>query len=129
MTSSIELIPNVIPMLKKLNRLSANRNVSRPVKVLQFGDGNFLRGFADWVIDILNERTDFNGDVQIIRPQRKSQPEIKDEQDGLYHVVLNGLQNGKLVSETRLITCVTGYINPYLELDLFLKASERISWD
>lgn len=112
-------------MLKKLNRINSNTTQFRPVKVLQFGDGNFLRGFADWVIDILNERTDFNGDVHIIRPQRKSQPEIKDDQDGLYHVVLNGLQNGQIFSETRLITCVAGSINPYVDLNLFLQAAEN----
>lgn len=116
---------NAINMLKKLNRINSNRNELRPIKILQFGDGNFLRGFADWVIDVLNEKTGFNGDVQIIRPQRKNQPEIKDDQDGLYHVVLNGLQNGKIISETRLISCVSDYINPYVESDRFLKAAEN----
>ncbi|MBA4055817.1 MAG: altronate oxidoreductase, partial [Marivirga sp.] len=112
-------------MLKKLNRITAKTNRIRPIKVLQFGDGNFLRGFADWMIDVLNEKTDFNGDVRIIRPQRKGQPEIKDDQDGLYHVVLNGLQNGRTVTETRLITCVAGSVNPYSELDLFLREAEN----
>jgi len=112
-------------MLKKLNRTTTNQKTIRPIKVLQFGDGNFLRGFADWVIDILNEKTDFNGDIQIIRPLRKDRFKTIDEQDGLYHVQVRGLQNGKIVSENRLITCVAGAINPYTEFLQFLKSAEN----
>ena len=112
-------------MLKTLNRTSAGLNQFRPIKVLQFGDGNFLRGFVDWVIDILNEKTDFNGDIQIIRPLRKDRLNVTNEQDGLYHVQVRGLQNGKIVSETRLITCVADAINPYTEFQKFLKSAEN----
>lgn len=112
-------------MLKKLTRKNRGHLHRRPLKVLQFGDGNFLRGFVEWIIDILNEKTDFNGDVQIIRPLRKGSVITRDEQDGLYHVVLKGLQNGKVISETRLITCVGGAINPYTDFTLFLKTAEN----
>ena len=112
-------------MLKKLNRINATSTQQRPVKVIQFGDGNFLRGFADWIVDVLNEKTDFNGDIQIVRPLRKGSAKKHDEQDGLYHVALMGLQNGKTVSETRLIKCISGFIDPYESRDLFLKAAEN----
>ena len=112
-------------MLKKLNREAAGIKQNFPIKVLQFGDGNFMRGFMDWMIDILNERTGFNGSVQIVRPLRKGKEEKKFEQDGLYHVALRGFQNGKTVSETRLITCVTKVINPYANFQQFLKVSEN----
>ncbi len=112
-------------MLKKLNRTTAGQNKIRPIKVLQFGDGNFLRGFVDWMIDILNEKTDFNSDLQIIRPLRKGHFKEVDEQDGLYHVQVRGLQAGKIVSERRLITCVAGAINPYTEHQAFVKSAEN----
>ena len=112
-------------MLKKLNRANATSNVHRPVRVLQFGDGNFLRGFADWTIDILNEKAGFNGDVQIVRPLRKGTSKKNDEQDGLYHVALMGLQNAKVLSETRLITCISGFVDPYERPDLLLKAADN----
>src|SRR5215204_4332477 len=112
-------------MLKKLNRINATSKQLRPVKVLQFGDGNFLRGFADWMVDILNEKTDFNGDIQIVRPLRKGSPKKKDDQDGLYHVALMGLHNGKMISETRLIKSISGFVDPYESGDLFLKAAEN----
>lgn len=112
-------------MLQKLNRDSAGIKQTHPVKVLQFGDGNFMRGFMDWIIDILNEKTDFNGAVQLIRPLRNNKEVKHLEQDGLYHVAQRGLLNGKTISETRLITCVTDAIHPYLEFQRFLKAAEN----
>lgn len=112
-------------MLKKLNRETAKIKQTYPLKVLQFGDGNFIRGFMDWFIDILNEKTDFNGAVQIIRPLRNTKEERKFEQDGLYHVAQRGLLNGKTISETRLITCVTNAINPYTDYEQFLKSAEN----
>lgn len=112
-------------MLQKLNRETAGIKQNYPVKVLQFGDGNFMRGFMDWMIDILNEKTAFNGAVQIIRPLRNTKEERKFEQDGLYHVAQRGLLNGQTISETRLITCVTGVINPYSDFALFLKSAEN----
>ncbi|HMG89446.1 MAG TPA: tagaturonate reductase [Chryseolinea sp.] len=112
-------------MLKKLNRINATSTQLRPVKVLQFGDGNFLRGFADWIIDILNEKMNFNGDVQIVRPLRKGSSKKKDDQDGLYHVAVLGLQNGKMISETRLITCISGFVDPYDNREAFLQAAEN----
>ncbi len=112
-------------MLKKLNRTNAGLHQTRTVKVLQFGDGNFLRGFATWIFDILNEKTNFNGDIHTIHPLRKGSTKSIDEQDGLYHLLLNGLREGKVVSETRLITCVSGTINPYTEFQKFLQAGEN----
>ena len=112
-------------MVKKLNRATSGYTPARPIKVLQFGDGNFLRGFADWMIDILNEKTAFNGDVLLIRPLRKSSTENADEQEGLYHVVLKGIQDGAEVSTIRLITCIAGAINPYAAYDSFLAVAEN----
>lgn len=107
--------------LKPLNRTLAGVSSQRPVKVLQFGGGNFLRGFADWMVDILNEHTDFNGDVQIVQSIGKGNASLLNDQDGLYHVVLNGLVNGKAYREIRLITCVRGFVNPGAEPDRFLE--------
>jgi len=112
-------------MLKKLNRINTGPKLVRPVKVLQFGDGNFLRGFVDWIVDILNEKTDFNGDVQIVRPLRKGSAKKNDDQDGLYHVALMGLQHGKMVSENRLITCIAGVVDPYEDSERFLATAEN----
>ena len=111
-------------VLKSLNRSNvSNRIPQRPVKVLQFGSGNFLRGFADWIIDIMNEKAGFNGAIKII--QSVSQDNALNDQEGLYHVVVNGLKNNKPFNETRLVTCVIGAMSPDKNMGAFLKLAEN----
>src|SRR5687768_206447 len=93
--------------IKPLNRITAGITTRRPVKVLQFGEGNFLRAFADWMIDIMNEKTDFNGSVQIIQPIANGMGERINQQDGLYHLLLNGIQQGKKIRDIRMVTAVS----------------------
>ncbi len=112
-------------MLQKLDRKTAGIKHDYPVKVLQFGDGNFLRGFMDWMIDLANEKAAFNGAIQIVRPLRKGKADKSFEQEGLFHVAQRGLQNGKTISETRLISCVKSVVNPYADFNSFLKAGEN----
>lgn len=111
--------------MRPLNRETAPSFNRRPIKVLQFGTGNFLRGFVDWVIDILNEKTDFNGDIIIVQPHGKSPAKILKSQQGLYHVLIRGFQNGQIVEEDRLITSVSNVVNPYLEYDDYLSLAEN----
>ncbi|MEJ7644074.1 MAG: tagaturonate reductase [Chryseolinea sp.] len=111
-------------MLKKLNRNAVPEVRNRPVKVLHFGDGNFIRAFIGWIIDVMNESTDFNGNIQVIAPLRNYAAR-SDEQDGLYHVALRGLVNGVPYSSTRLITSISETINPYTSHAGFLKAAEN----
>jgi tagaturonate reductase len=112
-------------MLKKLNHSTAQSHHERPVRILQFGEGNFLRAFVDWMVDILNEKTDFNSAVQVIQPISKGMGKMLNQQDGLYHVLLKGIVDGKETSNTRLIRCITSCINPYEEFQLFLKTAEN----
>ncbi len=112
-------------MLKKLNRKNVRSIATQPVKILQFGEGNFLRAFVDWMVDLLNEKANFNAAVQVVQPIRKGMAQALNDQDGLYHVVLKGIQQGNTFSETRLITCVPGAINPYENYDIFLRTSEN----
>jgi tagaturonate reductase len=114
-----------INMLKTLNRIHAGISEVRPVKVLQFGEGVFLRAFVDWVIDILNEKTDFNGAVQVIQPRGYEKADALNAQEGLYHVIINGLLDGQLVEETRLITCIADSIAPSKSYEKFLRAAEN----
>lgn len=86
-----------------------------PVKVLQFGEGNFLRGFADWMIDVANEKGILHHGVSVIQPIEKGAADLLEKQDGLYHVVLAGIRGGEYVRETRLVSCVQEAINPYAD--------------
>lgn len=91
-----------------------------PVKVLQFGDGNFLRGFADWMIDVLNEKSNYNGSVVVVAPLRRGKAPVSDKQEGRYHVVFRGISEGKRVDEVRLVKCVKGYLDPYGAYEEFM---------
>ncbi len=85
----------------------------RPVRVLQFGEGNFLRAFIDWMIQRLNQKTDFNGQVRIIQPLPQGMADQINAQGGLYTLVLRGIDNGKPVENREIIDVVNDCLNPY----------------
>ncbi|RNI28290.1 tagaturonate reductase [Rufibacter immobilis] len=111
--------------MQPLNRTTAQITQTRPTKVVQFGEGNFLRGFVDWIIDILNEKTDFNGAVTVIQPQNKDKYKLLNQQDGLFHVLLEGIQEGRNMQETRLISCVSHALSPYTSYHEYLALGEN----
>jgi tagaturonate reductase len=99
--------------------------VKRPEKVLQYGEGNFLRAFVDWQIDILNEKTDFNGNVVIVQPLERGMAAHIQKQQGLYTTVLRGVQDGKTVEEYRAVTSVSRCIDPYIQFDVYMACAEN----
>ncbi|MCB0628845.1 MAG: tagaturonate reductase [Saprospiraceae bacterium] len=113
--------------MKKLDRQSAGLPLTRPEKVLQFGGGNFLRAFVDWMIDHLNKKGRFNGDVVIVKPTEGGDYAALRQQDGLFHVSLNGIQNGELITETTLVDCVSRVVHPYQEWETYLQLAEAAS--
>ena len=112
--------------MQKLNRNTAKLTLERPVKIVQFGEGNFLRGFVDWMVDILNEETDFNGAIDIVQPRTPGGGEKVNIQEGLYHTWLVGLQNGQEINETRLITSVNRLVDPFIDYQAFLALAHNI---
>jgi tagaturonate reductase len=84
-----------------------------PIKILQFGQGNFMRGFFDWQIDLLNERTGLNAGVVVMRPRGGSSAPLLDVQDGLFTVLVRGLnEQGAPVKEYRKVECVQRELDP-----------------
>lgn len=106
--------------MKTLDRKTTGTTVDRPLRVVQFGTGNFLRGFADWMVDILNEKTDFNGAVHLVQTKGQSVPVSFVEQDFLYHVWQRGISKGETIDQVRLVSCVAGINNPELDYSGFL---------
>ncbi|WP_272673623.1 tagaturonate reductase [Providencia sp. PROV031] len=92
-----------------------------PTRIIQFGEGNFLRAFVDWSIDILNEKTDLDAGITIIRPINTNFPPSLNQQDGLYTTLIRGLNNnGENINESRIIRSVNNEINPYLDYQNYL---------
>lgn len=108
-----------------LNREKIQNTESLPIKIMQFGGGNFLRAFVDWMVDVLNKETDFNGGIAIIKPTAGGDYSELKAQDGLFTVVLDGIKNGELISEKTVVTCVQKVINSYTEWERYLELAEN----
>lgn len=93
--------------------------VERPVKVLQFGEGNFLRAFVDYMIDIANEKGDFNGDIVLVKPIEFGNLKMFHEQECQYTVQLRGIADGEAKKINRVITSVTDAVDAYEEYEKY----------
>ncbi len=96
----------------------------KPVRILQIGDGNFLRAFADWMIDVTNGAGLFNGEVTIAQPIPRGIADALSKQDGLYTVLLRGVQNGVAVESSRVVTCVRNALDPYTQWSEMLTTAQ-----
>jgi len=96
-----------------------------PERVLQFGEGNFLRAFVDYFIDVLNEKTGFNSKVVLCQPIAPGLADMINEQEGLYTLFLRGFENGQKVNDKRVISCVSRCLNPYTDYESVLACADN----
>lgn len=96
-------------------------------KVIQFGEGNFLRAFVDYMFDKINEEGLFDGGITLIQPIPGGDflRNILNEQEGLYTLIARGREDGEKVVQKRLITCVNRCINPYVDLDTYNECAKN----
>lgn len=84
-----------------------------PIRVLQFGEGNFMRAFVDYFFDIANEKAGFNGKVALVQPIAMGLTDLVNKQEGLYTLYLRGSENGQKVDAKRVISACDCCLNPY----------------
>lgn len=84
-----------------------------PEKVLQFGEGNFLRAFVNYWFDVSNEKVGWNGKCCLVQPIAPGLAKLINAQEGLYTLYLRGRQNGEKVDAKRVISSVSRCLNPY----------------
>lgn len=89
-------------------------------RVVQFGEGNFLRGFVDYFINELNEKANFDTSVVVVQPLPGGMAEQINAQSGVYTTILRGIENSELVEEIKKNTCISRCINPYDRFCQFL---------
>jgi tagaturonate reductase len=106
--------------MNKLNRQTVE-TITYPERILQFGEGNFLRTFIDWIINNMNKETDFKSSVVAVQPIEHGLAELINAQDGLYHIQLKGIKDGKATEKTELIDCISRAINPYSQTEDYQK--------
>lgn len=95
-----------------MDQLQRGQDFTLPIKFIQFGEGNFLRAYFDWMIDLLNERTGFNAGVVVVRPRGHTTKPALDEQGGMFTTLVQGLnEQGEPVKQYRQIACVQREIN------------------
>ena len=107
--------------MQRLNKDIYKNYATYPEKVLQFGEGNFLRGFVDWQIQVLNEKTDFNGSVVVVQPRGSNKIERLNSQDGLFTLYLQGMKDGSPVNENQVIESISRGINLFSDYQEYVK--------
>ena len=110
--------------MKALDRQTAQA-AKYPTKVIQFGEGNFLRAFVDWIIWNTNKATDFNAGVVVVQPIDRGMVDMLNSQDGLYHVNLQGIDKGQAVDSIEMIDVINGGLNPYTQNEEFMALAEN----
>lgn len=96
-----------------------------PERVLQIGEGNFLRAFADWMIDRTNSAGFFNGSVVLCQPIERGMAEQINAQDGIYTVLMRGIENKQIVERSEVVTSVSRCINPYSDYNSLLDVAKN----
>ncbi|MCW5515681.1 tagaturonate reductase [Muriicola sp. Z0-33] len=106
--------------MQRINRENTGLKTTLPIKVIQFGEGNFLRAFVEQAFQKLNQEVDFNAGIAVVQPIETGMVAKLNEQDGLYTLFTKGIKNGREVEEKELITNVVAAINPYTDYNNFM---------
>ena len=98
-----------------------------PERILQFGEGNFLRAFVDDFVDQMNEKADFCSKIVVCQPgsQNPAAADRINAQEGLYTLLLRGQEEGQAVQKKRIISCVSRCLNLYRDYEAWLKCAEN----
>lgn len=106
-------------MPKALTRKNTGLVANMPIKIIQFGEGVFLRAFADFIIDKLNKQENYQAGMVVVKP-RAGNLDALNAQDGLYNLFLRGFKDGALIDEHHLVSCIQKGISPHSNYQEFL---------
>ncbi|HMC01322.1 MAG TPA: tagaturonate reductase [Flavobacteriaceae bacterium] len=112
---------------KILNRNNLGLNIDLPIKVVQFGEGNFLRAFVDYAFHKLNQEIDFNAGIAVVQPIDRGMVNMLNDQEGLYTLFMNGIKKGNEIQDIELITNIVKGIDPYKDFKAFLNLAKEES--
>lgn len=110
---------------QKLNRELLDSQEKLPIKIVQFGGGNFMRGFTDYVIDKLNKEKDFNAGIVNVQPTVGGAVHKLEEQGNLYTLFSRGVKKGKIIDTKQVVSAIQKSINPYTNYDEFLALAKE----
>lgn len=110
--------------LKPLNARTAPKSHA-PERIIQFGEGNFLRCFVDWIVYEMSRKTDFNGSVVVVQPIERGMVDWLNGQDCLYHVNLQGRIDGQPINTITRVDSISRALNPYTQFQAFMALAEQ----
>ena len=99
--------------------------MARKETVIQFGEGGFLRGFADYFFQKLQDKGMFDGSVVIVQPIEKGMCSVLEQQGCEYNLFLRGIDNGQVVDEHTHIDIISRCVNPYENFESYMKLAEN----
>ena len=99
--------------------------VKRTEKIIQFGEGAFLRGFVDWVVQLTNEATDFDASVVVVQPIANGLCQKLEDQNCVYTHIMRGIKNGETVVEKKVIDSISRTVEPYKDWNSYLALAEN----
>lgn len=111
--------------MKKLNRKNTGLEKKLPIKIVQFGEGNFLRAFVDYAIQKLNNEVGFNAGVAVVQPIANGMVNLLNDQDGLYTLFMNGFKKGKEIQDIELISNIVKGVDPYANFNDYLSLAKE----
>ncbi len=103
---------------------SIHKKPERKIKIIQFGEGNFLRAFVEWILQDLNDKGAIEASVAVVQPMPFGRVKELADQDGLYTLRLEGIDNGENVRKSQIIDVIGDCINPFTEYEKYLKYGE-----
>ncbi|GLR15460.1 tagaturonate reductase [Portibacter lacus] len=110
---------------KSLNRLAINLSEKLPIKIVQFGEGNFLRAFIGYAFQRLNDEIEFDAGIAVVQPIEKGLVNLLNQQDGLYTLFMNGIRKGEEFQDKLLISNIVQGVNPYEDFNTYLELAKE----
>lgn len=111
--------------MEKINRSNSEFSNRLPIKIIQFGEGNFLRAFVEYAIQKLNQKADFNAGIAVVQPIDKGLVNMINAQDGLYTLFMKGVKKGEEIQEKELITNIVKAVDPYASFQEYLSLAKE----
>ncbi|SFZ89438.1 tagaturonate reductase [Flaviramulus basaltis] len=120
-------MPELKENKKALNRNNLGLGKKPPIKIVQFGEGNFLRAFIGYAFQELNKEVGFNAGIAVVQPIDRGLVKMLNDQDGLYTLFMKGIKKGKEIQDIELITNIVKAVNPYLDFNEYLDLAKEES--
>lgn len=102
-----------------------NNKPKRTERIIQFGEGGFLRAFVDWIVQLIDEKTDFDASVVVVQPIEKGMCDMLEKQNCVYTLIMRGLKDGVPTVDKKVIDCISRTVQPYRDFDEYLKLAEN----